>query len=194
MSIMVKNLYKNGRFLYKMNLIAGRKGLDNLVQWVHIIEDDDVTSFLHGNELVFTAGVLNHDGDWLLNFARKLNEAGTSAFVVNIGPHTKEIPAKVTEYCNEVNMPLFTIPWETKMVDMTRDFCHRIMNNEHVESNTASTIKNIIFNVGDIDAQILQMERYGYQRDGKFCFIAIMMNNKAGVSLNDPKDKLVRVA
>jgi Purine catabolism regulatory protein-like family. len=189
---MVKKLYKNGAFLYKMNLIAGKSGLGNLVQWVHIIEDDSATSFLHGGELVFTAGILNHSGDWLLNFAKKLHETGTSAFVVNVGPHIKEIPKEVTEYCNQVNMPLFTIPWETRMVDMTRDFCHRIMNNEHVENDTATTIKNIIFSVGDIDTQVLQMEQYGYQRDSNFCFIGIATNeNNAS---EDFKDSLAKIA
>ena len=96
---------------------------------------------MHGNELVFTAGILNKGGDWLLNFTKRLYKAGTSAFVVNIGPHTKEIPAEVIEYCNKVNMPLFTIPWETRMVDMTRDFCRRIMNNEQVETRITTTMK-----------------------------------------------------
>ena len=177
MAIMVKKLYKNANFLYKMNLIAGRNGLTNLVQWVHIIEDDSVSAFLHGQELVFTAGILNTRKEWLLNFARKLYETGVSAFVVNIGPYTKEIPGEVIAYCNEVNLPLFTIPWETRMVDMTRDFCHRIMHNDHVENSMASTIKNIIFKVGDLDTQVLQMERYGYQRDSKFCFISIALSS-----------------
>ncbi len=187
MSIMVKNLYKNGSFLYKMNLIAGKNGMDNLVQWVHIIEDDNVTSFLHGNELVFTAGILNSHKEWLLNFARKLYETRVSAFVVNIGPHTKDISAEVVAYCDEVGMPLFTIPWETKMVDMTRDFCHRIMNNEHVEHTIATKFKNIIFNIGDIDAQFMQMERYGYQRGSQFRFIAVGVS---GADMEEYKDAL----
>lgn len=194
MAIMVRKLYKNGEFLYRMKLIAGKNGLDNLVQWVHILEDDNVAAFLHGNELVFTAGILNHSDDWLLNFARRLHDVGTSAFVVNIGPHTKEIPQSVIAYCDKVCMPLFTIPWETRMVDMTRDFCHRIMHNEQVETNTATTVKNIIFNIGDIDAQILQMERYGYQRNGKFCFISIMAGDANAPGFEDFKDKLRKIA
>ena len=192
MSIMVRKLYKNGAFLYKMKMIAGKDGLNNLVQWVHIIEDDNATSFLHGNELVFTAGILNHTDNWLLNFTQKLFKAGASAFVVNVGPHIQEIPKEVIGYCNEVNMPLFTIPWETRMVDMTRDFCHRIMKNEHVENNTATTIKNIIFNIGDIDTQVLQMERYGYQKDSRFCFISIMADTKKAGAV-DPNDSLGKI-
>lgn len=194
MSIMVRKLYKSGTFLYNMKLIAGKNGLNNLVQWVHIIEDASVISFLHGNELVFTAGILNNKTDWLLNFAIKLSEANAGAFVVNIGPHTNDIPEDVINYCNDVNLPLFTIPWETKMVDMTRDFCQLIMNHEQVEINLASTIKNIIFNVGDFETQVLQVERYGYQRDSKFCFISLTVGNDESFIPEEQKDILKMIA
>ena len=194
MAVVVNKLYKNGTFLYKMNLIAGRSGLNNLVTWVHIIEDDTVSTFLHGNELVFTAGIMNRHPDWLLNFAQKLHEAGAGAFVVNIGPHTREVPADVIDYCNSVSMPLFTIPWETKMVDMTRDFCHRIMQNEHIESNLATTIKNIIFKVGEFDAQVQQMERYGYQKNSTFCFVSVSIRDKDGAAHEEDKDRLAVIA
>ena len=177
-----------------MNLVAGRNGLTNLVQWVHIIEDSDVSAFLHGQELVFTAGILNKEKDWLLKFARRLHEAGVSAFVVNIGPHTKEITKEVIDFCDEVNLPLFTIPWQTRMVDMTRDFCLRIMNNDHVEGSMATTIKNIIFKVGDLETQILQMERYGYQRDGHFSFVSIYAVGKNGVYSQEYMDVLANYA
>ncbi len=194
MAIMVKKLYKNGTFLYKMNLVAGRNGLTNLVQWVHIIEDAEVSAFLHGQELVFTAGIMNREKDWLLGFAKSLYDAGVSAFVVNIGPHTKEITKEVIEFCDEVNLPLFTIPWQTRMVDMTRDFCLRIMNNDHVESSMATTIKNIIFKVGDLETQILQMERYGYQRDGNFSFASIYAVGRDGVYSQEYMDVLANYA
>jgi hypothetical protein len=49
MAVTVKKLYKNSTFLYNMKLIADHNGLNNLVQWVHINEDDSVISFLYGN-------------------------------------------------------------------------------------------------------------------------------------------------
>jgi Regulator of polyketide synthase expression len=191
---MVRKLYKNGVLPYKMDLIAGKNGLDNIVKWVHIIEDDNATTFLHGNELVFTAGILNHSRDWLLNFARKLRQAETSAFVVNIGPHIKEIPRAVVDYCDEVGMPLFTIPWETRMVDMTRDFCRRIMNNEQVENNAATTLKNIIFNIGDMNTQVQQLERCGYQRDSRFSFVSIVTDDGNIAGSEEHQDALGKIA
>ena len=173
MAITVEKMVKNASFLYKMKFISGKNGINNVVKWVHIIEDDQVSSFLHGNELVFTGGILNRSEDWLLNFAKKLYEAGASAFVVNIGPHTKEIPKEVIDYCEEVNMPLFTIPWETRMVDMTRDFCHKIIKNDQVETGITTTIKNIIFGSGDNEDDIHQMEHFGYNRSGKYTFLCM---------------------
>jgi len=178
MSITVGKLFGNGAVLYQMKLLAGQKGLNNLVEWVHIVEDDDVSKFLHGNEVVFTAGILNKNEGWLLEYTKKLYSVGTSAFVVNIGPYTKSIPEDLVKYCNDVNMPLYTIPWETRMVDVTRDICYRIMQKEQVEISIATTIKNIIFKTGDLETLILQMERYGYLRDSHFCFIVMSFENE----------------
>lgn len=173
MAIAVRKLFKNATILYQMKLIAGKEGLDRLVQWVHIIEDEDVSKFLHGQELIFTAGILNTGEEWFLNFAKKLHTMGTTAFVINLGPYIKEVPKSVIEFCNQVKMPLFTIPWQTRMVDMTRDFCHRIMRNDDIEASVSTTIKNIIFGIGDLETQISYMERYGYEREGRFCFVTI---------------------
>ena len=184
MAVTVNRLYKNGAFLYKMILLAGKSGLTNPVSWVHIIEDDTVTTFLHGNELVFTAGILNRERDWLLSFAHRLHQADVSALVVNLGPHTADVDEAVIDYCNLVGLPLFTIPWQTRMVDMTRDFCHRIMHDEQVENTLVTTMKNILFQVGDPETQVLQMERHGFQRNSTFCFLAVGAEGYTG----DPEE------
>lgn len=194
MAVTVKKLYKNSTFLYNMKLVAGHNGLNNLVQWVHIIEDDSVISFLHGNELVFTAGILNKRKDWLLDFAIQLKAVNASAFVVNLGPHTREIDDKVIDFCNRENLPLFTIPWETRMVDMTRDFCHRIFNDAQMENDLTTTIKNIVFNVGDPEAQVMQLERYGCHRDSMLCFISITIGNPGNTGFEDYEHKINMIA
>lgn len=121
---------------------------------------------------------------------KKLYAARTSAFVVNIGPYTKSIPNDVIAYCNQVKMPLYTIPWETRMVDLTRNICYRIMQSEQVEISIASTIKNIIFKTGDIETLILQMERYGYLRDSHFCFIVMSFEHKEDNQLEFDMNKI----
>lgn len=194
MALQIRKLYNEGMSLYKMRLIAGKSGLDNLVQWVHTIEDEEASSFLHGQELVFTAGIRNTNKNWLLDFAKRLNNVGTSAFVINLGPHIKEVPQEVIDFCNEVNMPLFTIPWEIRLVDVTRNFCEKIIHSDNIESSLASAIKNILFEIGDKETQILQMERYGFMRDNAFCFLCISAKEDNNSVLTEKYKRLSRYA
>lgn len=190
MAIAVSKLYRNCASLYQMRLLAGHKGLSNLVEWVHIVEDLEVSSFLHGHELIFIAGYMCRSEDWLLSFTKELYKSETSAFVINLGPYIKSVPKEVVDFCNEVDMPLFTIPWKTRMVDVTRDFCTRIMHNESVEASVASTIKDIIFKVGDLETQIQHMERNGYMRDCHLCFVNISLDNVNEDYNSDNMEKL----
>ncbi len=176
MAITISKLSKNAVKLYNMKLVAGEKGLNNLVQWVHIIEDEDVSKFLHGQEFVLTTGVLLKDSEELFKFVKKLYEIKVSAILVNIGPHISEISKEVIEYCNEIGMPLFTVPWDVPLVDVTRELCSRIVKNDTVEEGLASTIKNIIFKMGDVETQIHQLERNGIDRDSNFTFAALKID------------------
>jgi hypothetical protein len=178
MAITVSKLYSNSGSLYEMKLIAGKEGLHNLVDWVYLVEDKEVSNFLRGHELILCAGYLIKDTDWLLDFVKQLHVMETSAFVINIGPYVKSVPREIIDFCDEVNMPLFTIPWKTRMVDMTRDYCTRIIRNENVESTIISTMKDIIFKVGDLETQIQQMKRFGFRRDSSFCFVSITIQSE----------------
>ncbi len=177
MAITVSKLYNNSRALYQMTLLAGSSGLDNLVEWVHIVEDHEVTGFLHGHELIFTAGYMCRDAAWLLDFTKNLYDKKASALIVNIGPYIKLVPREVMDFCNEVQMPLFTIPWKTRMVDMTRDFCARIVHYQNLEESISTTVKNIIFKVGEPETQIQHMERHGFTRENHFCLINVSVHN-----------------
>ena len=173
MAIMVRKLFKNAALQYGMSLAAGKGGMTGLVQWVHVLEDEASGAHLKGGEMVFTAGIVSRGGDWLLDHAKNLQEGGASALVLSLGPYIREVPPALIAYCDQSNLPLFTIPHQTRMADMTRDFCHRIMLSEHAEQTIASIIKNILFKVGDLEAQALQLERYGYQRGSRFTFVCV---------------------
>ena len=105
-------------------MIAGSKGLENRVEWVHIVEDIEVADFLNGKELVMTTGIGNiKAAENMMEYTKKLKEKNCSCLIFNIGPYIKEIPKNVIEYCNNNNMPLFTAPWDVKLVKLTRSLC-----------------------------------------------------------------------
>ncbi len=193
MAITLQELCKNASFLYGMRVLAGEQQLNCVVQWVHQLEDEETSSFLHGNELVFTTGIAHRGEDWLLPFVKKLKEREASGLVVNYGPYISEVPKDVIEYCSREGFPLLEVPWKTRLIDITRDFCNQIIQNDKKEENISSTLKNIIFYPGDMEKYIPILERNGFLIKETFCLVGIMATEEnAGKMLENLRMQLER--
>lgn len=177
MAVTVGQLIDRCNKTYGIEIIAGANGRKNIVEWVHIMETSNVSSFLRGQEIVFTTGLMNK-GNWLLEFVMQLHKAGASALVINIGPYIPNVDKCVIDYCNRVDFPLFTLPWKTRMVDVTRDFCAVISQNINDDNYTSIAFKNLIFHKGDTPHQILAMEGAGFDMEADGYIICIGKDNE----------------
>ncbi len=179
MALTVGDLYKNS-MKYSMKFLAGEEGLDNLVQWVHIIETNEGAGFLHGQEIVITEGVVVNDEEKLLTFIETLISLNASALIINTGMFINKVWKSAISYCDERGFPLFTIPWRVPLVDVTREFCQRIIDNTAREETVVAAFKNLLFHIGEETALISQMERNGYKKDSTIMFICISMEMEKG--------------
>lgn len=162
---------------YRLKLIAGKGGVEtNLVNWVSIVEDCDIEKMKNPNEIVLTAGIKNSNANNLCAFAKKLYLANSCAFIINTGKYIKEVPKNLIDYCNKVNFPLYTVPWDVLMIDIVKDICHIIVYEETDYSNVSETIQNIIFNTGNFENNLSSLERYGYTTNSIFCPIVFKID------------------
>ena len=177
MAVNLGTLCENSRRLYHMQVVAGRDGMNGLVQWIHTLEDEAASQFLYGGELVFTTGIGYKGTDWLLGFAKSLKHYGASGLVLNLGPYLKKVPEELTEYCDREKFPLFTVPWETRLVDITRDFCNQIIRSEKAEEDVGITLKNLIFFPQKSARYLPLLELHDFDRTANCCcvFIAPML-------------------
>lgn len=164
MSIMLKQLCSDTETKYNLKLIAGKDGMTNTVRWVHMVEDRQVPDFLHGGELVFTTGIGHVGKDPLLEFVKRLRKHGASGVVVNIGPYLASVPQDVINYCNNEKFPLFTLPWSVYIIDITYDFCRRIIENEKIETTAAEAFKNIILAPEQGKKYYSFLEQHGFSK------------------------------
>ena len=169
MSITVSKLCANAQANYVMKLVARKEGLGNYVRWVHLVENADVSPFLHGNEMVFMTGVGINDEGHLLRFVEELIEKRCSALVINTGKYIKSIPQSVKDCCDINSLPLFTVPWEVKLIDITYDFCHRIVTGEEIETALATALRNLIFSPEHEAGYKSTLERRSYFPSSDYC-------------------------
>ena len=154
MALTVGNLFKES-VKYNMKLLAGQAGLCRPVQWIHIIETNEGAQFLHGNEVVITECIAGNDEEKLQRFVGTIYRLHASALIINTGMFIKTVPDSVIAFCEEKQLPLFALPWEVPLVDVTREYCQMIIDNAAQEDTVAAIMKDLIFHVGVWDYSYL---------------------------------------
>lgn len=145
MAIILEEIYEVALHRYNMKLVAGGRGLRNLVDWVHTVEEMDYVSFLKGRELIITTGIREKDEETLVRFVKSLHETGASGLVINIGKYITRVPRGVIAYSEEAGFPVFTLPWEVHLVDFNRDLCNLIYKTMQEQDGLETALQKAIF-------------------------------------------------
>ncbi len=173
MSILLNKLYKSVISQYPIKLVAGEKGLSNEVNWIHMVENKEISTFLDGKELVFTTGIGASTPESLFSLIKDNVKNGASGMVVNIGPYIKEITNEMIDYCNEMDFPLFVVPWQVKMARIIKVFCSYILEAEKNNVELASAFRNAIYSPEQEKLYVPVIEEHGIRNNGKY-YMAIV--------------------
>lgn len=168
MAVTTGFLYAKSSHTYSMTCLAGEEGFGRNVTWIHMIESKEAALFLHGGELVFFTGVLYKGEMWLLDYVKNLQKSEAAGLIVNIGPYIKTIPERVISYCESCGFPLFSIPWDVHLVDITRYLCRFIMEEEKREHQTLQSILSIIMTPDQCRSACRSLEEIGMDINGTF--------------------------
>ena len=172
MAVLLSDLYE-GVKNQDITLVAGEKGMGNVVRWLHMVESNEISSFLDGQEIAFTTGVgLTGEGAFM-NLVKDINEHKASGMVVNVGPFIKEIPDDVKEYCDQEGFPLFTVPWQVHMAEIMRSICYMITESDKYNLELSSAVKNAIFFANQEELYVPQLERNNFLRGWSYCVTVI---------------------
>jgi len=114
--------------LAKLKIVAGKDGLYHQVRWVHFIDLPDVLPWVQGGELLIITGIaLNGDMRALTTLVQGLIHKNIAGIIINVGPYIKEIPEEVIQIADAANFPVFELPWEVKIVEVTQEICSYIV-------------------------------------------------------------------
>ena len=182
MAVLLSDLYENIKN-QDVTLVAGERGMGNVVRWLHMVESNAISSFLDGQEIAFTTGVgLNRD-ETLLDLVKANNEHKASGMVINIGPFIKEVPKDVIDYCNKEGFPLFTVPWRVHMAEIMRSICYIITESDKYNLELSSALKNAIFFSNQEELYVPQLERNNFLPTWTYCITVVeIMENGEKVS------------
>lgn len=174
MAVPLEKIYYTAMRKYGMALLSGTAGIWNPISWIHTVEDIQVVSFLKGQELVIITGINKPTKPQLIDFTKSVFQAKASGLVFNIGPFIHSVPEEIIQFGKENNFPIFTLPWEVKLVDFDREFCNLIIHSENEQHNLCSAFRTAIFSPEDTKLYLPILEEEGISLEEQYCLVKFM--------------------
>lgn len=174
MAVALEELYREIEPLYDIRLVTD-SCFHKIIEWTHIVENPDFVQLLHGNELIFNAGLQYTSAGWLLDFVKRLIAAGAGGLVLSLHDG-KNYSREVIEYCNEKQFPLFAAGWNTPYIDVMRLFAAVLLKNEQRETNLNTALKNAIYYPENEAAYINYFEYNGFYRNMEYIMAILSCN------------------
>ncbi len=182
MPISVKDILKLDT-LKKMELVGGQDGLERAIEWIYVAEcfenPLEGIQWIQGGEVVFISGVgIKGDVNVLIELIRGISDKNGVALIVNIGKYIDTIPKEAILVANELKFPLFTLPWEVKLVEVSKEISNAIILSRIEENSLNQFLNNILFGDGLFEVDpIEKAASFGYNLQGK-CYISIIQINE----------------
>ena len=124
--VLTKKLFSSAK------LIAGANGQQNIIKWVHIVENMDATKLLKGNELILTTGIhLKNNVDDFKQFIHQLIASKSSGLCIELGSSIQTIPDLVQQLATDYHFPLIIFQEEVAFVEITQEIHSTLINQQY---------------------------------------------------------------
>jgi PucR family transcriptional regulator, purine catabolism regulatory protein len=102
-----------------VRLLAGDRGVDVPVRWVHISELLDPTPWLSGGELLLTTGMQLEAAADSRDFVTRLADHQLAGLGFGTGFKHDVVPPALLEAAAERDFPVFEVPYEVPFIAIT---------------------------------------------------------------------------
>lgn len=126
-------------YLLGLVLIAGGGGHPehHQVQWVHVSDLSDPTPFLTPRTVILTTGTQFNkplEREEARAYVQRLQQAGSTGLGVGVGVQWDRIPPSLIEACEQAQLPLFRVPYDTPFLAVVRTAARLIEAQTHADS------------------------------------------------------------
>ncbi|MDF1763787.1 MAG: PucR family transcriptional regulator [Oleibacter sp.] len=179
--------------LESIRLVAGLRGSQHVVRWPYVAENETLTPWLRGGELVFVTGI-NHSRDEnnLLQLILGAVENEAAGMVILTGPDfIRNIPNSVLALANELGFALFEQPYSLPMVQVTEVISNAIVQDNLLGQSTKLFLTRLINGFADAPELVhLRASELGLSDTHPYAVLAIRMKSfERRVHDDNPEEK-----
>ncbi len=154
--------------LRQSRVVAGERGLDNIVQFVNVMEVPDILNWVHPGELLVTTMYpLRDNAAEIQHLIPRLAEKQLAGLAVNPLAYISEFPECMIQAANELGFPLIQLPQNVSFIDIIQPLTSKLLAlqaNELMQSgNIHRQFIDLVLNGGgysDIAQGIAQLVKH----------------------------------
>lgn len=174
--------------LQQVEVIAGKKGLNRVINSVSIMDHPDTSWIKRGDFLLTTGYVFKDDKKLQINLVKELAKRGCAGMAIKLRRFLPEIPPEMIEEANQYRLPLLELPFEAILSDLLFSFTHEIVNRENlinVPSQQNEVFKRILSrNITDSIDVHNQLSELGFDLESPYIILLLKEGQRENQELH----------
>lgn len=164
-------------------VLAGSGGLSKTVSWFYICQEDEITPWVQGRELMILYGAaVKRDTANLVRIVDICAEYQLSAILVLIGHYFFEIPEEMLKEADRLDVPIITMPSSIPISTVTREMAYLLFSEKHYMRRGGEALRDIIYGYDEDErSHFNTIERAGYKLR-KCSYVAVMRASDGSLS------------
>lgn len=131
--------------LRQMRLLAGEDGLDRMVTWPYVCQMNSFAEWVQGGELIFFSGIgLKTDENSLQTLVKDGNRKNCAGLVFFVSKYIGAIPDSVLRLADGLGIPLFELPWEIRLVEITKEVSGYLVARQNEYLSLRSFVEDLL--------------------------------------------------
>lgn len=160
---------------------AGEDGLSNTVSWFYVCQENEISPWVEGREIMILYGSgIKTDTPDLVRIVDICAQKQLSAIIVLLGHYIHSLPPEMLGEADVKNVPIIIMPVTQPIVHVTKALAELLMGVHERMRQCGELLKDMIFGFdSDISKRMFAMEQAGFEAGKAYRFVVFEFSGEA---------------
>ncbi len=151
---------------------AGEGGLSNTVSWFYVCQENEISPWVEGREIMILYGSgIKRDTPNLVRIVDVCAQKQLSAIIVLLGHYINRLPSEMLDEADAKNVPIIIMPITQPIAHVTKALAELLMGVHERMRQCGELLKDMIFGFdSDISNRMFAMEQAGFETGRTYRF------------------------
>lgn len=176
----------NLKIFKNIKLVAGDKGIYKNISWPYICQTLDFSEWINGGELMFLTGMnMELSSEKIINLIHQCVSKDISGLVIlTNSEYISKIDEDIIKKADELSLPLFEMPWDIKLIDVTKEIANYIMELNYKQNKEKELFIELLYSQNLDKEKIDNLIKYSNLKLDKHVFVASFILKESLIEKN----------